>query len=161
MPGGGEWVRLSEPNGYQIEVVHGQSLLDPTPVRYRKSNVGRKARTGWGELMRIHTSASRVKQIRQGVLGTPKVMDTVKWFRETLGLLRSDGVYARETDYIISSFNRCDQGEDYVGHRALFCIHNERARLNDLSFGIHDIDDVFTGHEHLRRNGYPGLWLLG
>jgi len=106
-----------------------------------------------GELIRIHTGASRVKQIGHGVLGTPKVMETVKWFRETLGLLRSDDVYAGETDYIISSFNRCDQGEDYVDHRALFCIHNERAGLNDLSFEIHDIDDVFTGYEHLRHNG--------
>ena len=37
-----------------------------------------------------------------------------------------------------------------------------RAGLNHLSFEVHDIDDVFTGHEYLRRNGaYEHMWGLG
>lgn len=39
-PGGGKRVRLREPNGYQIEVVHGLEKVDPLPVRPNVVNWG-------------------------------------------------------------------------------------------------------------------------
>jgi catechol 2,3-dioxygenase-like lactoylglutathione lyase family enzyme len=161
-PGGGKRVRLTEPNGYQIEVIHGQALLDPIPVRFQKTNSGPEGGNRLGEPMRIHTGPSRVKRISHGVMGSPKVMETVRWFRETLGFLRSDDVYAGAEDNIIGSFNRCDRGDAYVDHHVFFCIRNDRAGLNHLSFEVHDIDDVFTGHEHLRGLAtYEHMWGLG
>ena len=32
-PGGGKRVRLTDPDGYQVEVVHGMAMLDPIPVQ--------------------------------------------------------------------------------------------------------------------------------
>ena len=43
-----------------------------------------------GELMRIKKGPSSVKRIAHGVMGTPRNMETVKWFRDTLGLVCSD-----------------------------------------------------------------------
>jgi len=161
-PGGGKRVRLTEPNGYQVEVIHGQALLDPIPVRYQKLNSGPEGENRAGELMRIHTGPARVKRIGHGVLGSPKVMETVSWFRETLGFVRSDDVYAGPEENIIGSFNRCDQGDDYVDHHVFFCMTNEKAGLNHLSFEVHDVDDVFTGHEHLKKlDKYEHMWGLG
>src|SRR5262245_37244786 len=37
-PGGGKRVRLTEPNGYQIEVVHGIAKLPPIPTKRQKLN---------------------------------------------------------------------------------------------------------------------------
>jgi hypothetical protein len=112
--------------------------------------------------MRIHTGPSRVKRIGHGVMGTPKINETVSWFRETLGLVRSDDVYAGEEDNIIGSFNRCDQGDDFVDHHVFFCMSNPNAGLNHLSFEVHDVDDVFTGHEHMKEIGkYEHMWGLG
>jgi catechol 2,3-dioxygenase-like lactoylglutathione lyase family enzyme len=161
-PGGGKRVRLTEPNGYQIEVIHGQETLGPIPVPFQKLNSGAEAHNRAGELMRIHTGPSRVKRIGHGVMGTPKLMETVTWFREMLGLIRSDDVYAGEETNLIGSFNRCDQGENFVDHHVFFCMQHETAGLNHLSFEVHDIDDVFTGHEHLKRIGtYEHMWGLG
>ena len=39
-PGGGKRVRLKEPNGYQIEVVHGIEKLPPVPVVRDPMNTG-------------------------------------------------------------------------------------------------------------------------
>src|SRR6476661_7818564 len=39
-PGGGKRVRLKEPNGYQIEVVHSIATLPPIPARRQKLNSG-------------------------------------------------------------------------------------------------------------------------
>jgi Glyoxalase/Bleomycin resistance protein/Dioxygenase superfamily len=112
--------------------------------------------------MRLKRGPSRVKRIAHGVLGTPKLAETVGWFRETLGLICSDDVYAGSKDNIIGSFNRADCGEDFVDHHVFFCMRHERAGLNHFSFEVHDIDDVFMGHEYLERLGkYEHMWGIG
>jgi hypothetical protein len=96
------------------------------------------------------------------LLGTPKVKDTVAWFRETLGFIRSDDVYAGTPDNLIGSFNRCDRGNEYVDHYTLFCVHNDRARLNHMSFEVPDVDAVFRDHEYLTKLGkYDHMWGVG
>ena len=88
--------------------------------------------------------------------------ETVRWFRETLGLICSDDVYAGEQDNIIGQFSRIDAGDDYVDHHAFFCMRNERAGLNHFSFEVQDIDDVFIGHEFLNGLGrYEHMWGIG
>ena len=161
-PGGGKRVRLTEPNGYQIEVVYGQAEHDAIPVKFQKLNMGPESNNRTGELMRIHTGPSRVKRIGHGVMGTTNLKETVAWFRNTLGFIGSDDVYAGEKDNLMGSFSRCDQGDTYVDHHVFFCIQAGRAGLNHLSYEVADIDDVFTGHEHMKSIGkYEHMWGLG
>ncbi len=161
-PGGGKRVRLKEPNGYQIEVVYGIKELAPMPVERQPLNSGQEPLKRAGELMRLPKGPSRVKRIGHGVMASPKVMEAVEWFRETLGFVCSDDVYAGTKDNIIGSFNRCDRGEEYVDHHVFFCIRNEKAGLNHLSFEVQDVDDVFMGHEHIARLGkYEHMWGIG
>lgn len=161
-PGGGKRVRLKEPNGYQVEVVWGISRVPSIPVRLQAINNGEEPMARAGELMRLSRGPSRVKRIGHGVLGTPRLSETVKWFRDTLGFICSDDVYAGDKQNIIGSFNRCDCGEEYVDHHVFFCMNHERAGLNHLSFEVQDIDDVFIGHEHMRSLGeYEHMWGIG
>lgn len=161
-PGGGKRVRLKEPNGYQIEVVYGIQELPPIPVTRQPLNSGQEPLKRAGELMRLPKGPSRVKRIGHGVMASPRVQETVKWFRETLGFICSDDVYAGAKDNIIGSFNRCDRGDEYVDHHVFFCIVNERAGLNHLSFEVQDVDDVCMGHDHLAELGkYEHMWGLG
>jgi catechol 2,3-dioxygenase-like lactoylglutathione lyase family enzyme len=103
-----------------------------------------------------------VKRIGHAVLGSPKNQETVRWFRDTLGLVCSDDVYAGEKDNIIGQFSRIDAGDDYVDHHAFFCMKNERAGLNHFSFEVQDIDDVFIGHEYLSGlSKYEHMWGIG
>jgi catechol 2,3-dioxygenase-like lactoylglutathione lyase family enzyme len=161
-PGGGKRVRLKEPNGYAIEVVWGIERLKPLPAERQRVNSGYDPLARAGEVMRIPRGASRVKRIGHGVLGSPKVKETAKWFRETLGFVCSDDVYAGAKDNVIGSFNRCDCGDEYVDHHVFFCAMNERAGLNHLSFEVQDIDDVFIGHEYMAKVGkYKHVWGIG
>src|SRR5438132_8470539 len=82
-PGGGRRVRLKEPNGYQVEVVYGIETLAPIPVPGQHMNSGAEPLRRAGTLMRLRTSPSPIKRMGHGVLGSPKVMDTVQWVRET------------------------------------------------------------------------------
>jgi len=161
-PGGGKRVRLKEPNGYQIEVVYGIKKPKPIAVHRQPLNMGKDSLNRAGALMRLPKGPSRVKRIGHGVMAAPDVTETVAWFRETLGFICSDDVYAGSTDNIIGSFNRCDRGREYVDHHVFFCIRNERAGLNHLSFEVQDIDDVFMGHQHLAQLGkYEHMWGIG
>src|SRR5207249_5192515 len=93
-PGGGKRVRLKEPNGYQVEVVYGIKPLKPIKVPRQPLNLGAEGLKRAGKVMRIHRGPARVKRIGHGVMASPKVTETARWFRDTLGLICSDDVYA-------------------------------------------------------------------
>jgi hypothetical protein len=161
-PGGGSRVRLREPNnGFPIEVVHGIEDLPPITVSRQPMNTGSEPLKR-RELMRLPKSPAPIKRIGHGVFGTPKVRETVQWFRDTLGFICSDDVYAGAKENLIGSFNRCDCGDDYVDHHVLFCVMNERAGLNHMSFEVPDVDAVFADHEYIKRLGkYDHMWGVG
>ncbi|HUD86476.1 MAG TPA: VOC family protein, partial [Xanthobacteraceae bacterium] len=97
-PGGGKRVRLTEPNGYQIEVVCGIEQVAPIAVKRQKLNTGEAPTARAGELMRLPRGPAHVKRIGHGVMMTPRFKETVGWFRETLGMICSDDVYVENTD---------------------------------------------------------------
>jgi len=162
-PGGGKRGRLTEPNGYQIEVVHG--IETPAPIQLKprqRLNSGEEPLARAGELMRLPKEPSRVKRIGHGVLNTPKLDETIAWFREMLGFICSDDVYAGEKSHLIGSFNRLDRGDDFVDHHVFFCLRHTKTGLNHLSFEVQDIDDVAMGHNYLKQIGqYEHMWGLG
>jgi catechol 2,3-dioxygenase-like lactoylglutathione lyase family enzyme len=161
-PGGGKRVRLREPNGYQIEVIWGLEQLPPIAVDVTPMNTGPEPLRRAGTLMRLRKSPTPIKRIGHGVMGTPKVRETVQWFRDTLGFIGSDDVYAGQKENLIGSFNRCDRGDEYTDHHTLFCVHNERAGMNHVSFEVPDVDAVFKDHEYLIRLGkYDHMWGVG
>jgi hypothetical protein len=115
-----------------------------------------------GELMRIPAGPSRPHRIGHVVMGSPKMQETVQWFRTTLGMVGSDDVYAGEKSNLIGSFNRLDRGDEYVDHHAFFCIQSPTAGVNHFSYEVQDIDDVFMGHAHLaKKNKYEHMWGIG
>src|SRR6266511_733935 len=145
-----------------VGLAYGIKKLKPIPVKRQPLNLGADALKRAGKVMRIHQGPARVKRIGHGVMASPKVVESARWFRETLGFICSDDVYAGSKDNIIGSFNRLDRGRTYVDHHVYFCVRNERAGLNHLSFEVADIDDVFTGHEHLKKLGkYEHMWGIG
>ena len=95
-------------------------------------------------------------------MGSPRNTETVAWFRDTLGLICSDDVYAGSPDNIIGQFSRIDRGDEFVDHHAFFCMKTERPGLNHFSFEVQDIDDVFIGHEHLAaQQKFEHMWGIG
>ncbi len=160
-PGGGKRVRLRDPLGYQIEVVHGIARPEPLPLRRQLLNYGAERRRRAGELMRLAKGPAHVRRIGHMVLMSTDLGRTVQWYRGTLGFLCSDDVYAEREDNLVGSFNRCDRGDDYVDHHVFFCIQGRKNGLNHLSFEVEDIDDVMLGHEHMKRQGYRHAWGIG
>ena len=85
-PGGGKRVRLTEPNGYQIEIVHGIASVPPIPVRRQPLNSGPQPLARPGELMRLPKGPSQVKRVGHGVMMTPKFEETRRLVPRDAGL---------------------------------------------------------------------------
>jgi len=159
-PGGGKRVRLKDPNGMGIEVLFGQHLLQPMGLpEYKVNWAGDKTRRT--ELMRLPTGPAPVKCAGHGVITTTDIKQTVKWYRETLGLVSSDDIYAGEKDNLIGSFNRLDNGKEYVDHHVFFALQAEKSGLNHLSYESRDIDSIMIGHNVLKAKGYRHTWGIG
>ena len=161
-PGGGQRVRLTDPLGYQLELICGMQQLDPLPVRKAILNTGDNKYNRAGKLMRLPAGPSHVKRAAHAVLMTPNANSKIQWYRDVLGLVCSDEVYAGSKDNIIASFNRVDKGETYVDHHIFLLIDGPTTGLNHLSFEAQDIDDIMLGHQHLvKANKYEHVWGIG
>ncbi|MEJ0070499.1 MAG: VOC family protein [Pseudomonadota bacterium] len=84
------------------------------------------------------------------------------WARRHLGLVASEEVHAEDNpDELLASFIRADRGADYVDHHTMMFGRLDRAGLNHVSFEVHDVDDVWAGHEWLKSQDYRHCWGIG
>src|SRR5262245_57331468 len=148
-PGGGRRVRIVDPIGYTVELVHGRKPaaalpVEPVALNFGWDGLARKT------LQRFDARPSNVKKIAHVVLTTTDVQPVVKWYRETLGLVQSEDIYSGDEQNIIGSFNRCDRGDAYVDHHVFFCRNGSRNGLNHVSFEVQDFDDLMLGHDLLQ-----------
>jgi catechol 2,3-dioxygenase-like lactoylglutathione lyase family enzyme len=162
-PGGGKRVRLTDPDGFQVEVVYGMEQLPKIPVKRPPVNTGedKTQRRNMLYYKGVERGPSHVKRIGHFVVHSPQFEKTLGWYREMLGLRCSDDVYADRKDNIVGSFNRLDRGDDYVDHHAFFCIRSDKAGLNHLSYEAADIDDIMIGHDIMKAKGYEHFWGIG
>ncbi len=162
-PGGGKRVRLTDPDGWQIEVVAGQQAVAPLPLREIPFNMASQRTARAGALMRPKRAVpSQVMRMGHSVIVTRDIRRSLGWYRDNLGLLKSDEVYAGSQDHLVGSFNRCDRGETFVDHHVFFCVAGDKIGLNHFSYEVRDVDDVMMGHEYLKATGrYEHMWGIG
>lgn len=158
-PGGGKRVRLSDPDGNGIEIVWG--IEDVAPIEYQRYSIN-DAKDGLrrsGTLTRHKPGPAKVARVGHGVLMSPNPGRVIDWYRAHLGLLCSDEVVVEGE--LALSFNRLDQGADYVDHHAMLVQKGPKSGLNHVGFEVQDVDDLMLGHEHLKRKGYDSVWGVG
>ncbi|HXQ51534.1 MAG TPA: hypothetical protein VN802_10615 [Stellaceae bacterium] len=161
-PGNGKRVRLKDPDGWQIEIVWGLDKVAALPLHDNPLNLANDRTRRAGDLNRLKRGPAQVMRMGHGVIVTPQIGPALAWYRDTLGLLKSDEVYRDEPGNLVGSFNRCDRGEEFVDHHTLFCIAGGKVGLNHFSYEVRDVDDVMMGHEHLKAAGkYKHMWGIG
>jgi hypothetical protein len=70
-PGGGKRVRLTEPNGYQVEVLHGTQKLKPLVTARDPMNSADEPLRRTGRLMRLSKSPTAIRRIGHMVMTSP------------------------------------------------------------------------------------------
>ncbi len=141
-PGGGQRVVLHDPNGFEIELLHGRRKVDVIASRP-------VVRPPKGPS--VVPGPSKIRRIVHCALATPLLDETINWWRDTLGLLPTDELYVGETENRLGLFMRIDSGDQLVHHHILFVVKNPNAGVHHVSFEVDDTDDLFMGHDHLKR----------
>ncbi|MFM9970912.1 MAG: VOC family protein [Burkholderiales bacterium] len=162
-PGGGIRVRIQEPvNGLMIEVVHGVEIPPELEIKPRPLGWKPDALKLLGQPERLQFGPSRVKRLSHCVFATPKLKESLRWFRETLGFILTDEFYSGSVDNIVGSFNRLNRGDEGVDHHVVNCYESPHTGMQHLSYVVQDVEDLFVGHNHLKRiNRYEHMRGVG
>jgi catechol 2,3-dioxygenase-like lactoylglutathione lyase family enzyme len=153
-PGAGQRVRLTDPDGFSIEVVHGRERLAALPVP-TASGVNRGSDRGrLGVVHRPPGGPSSVKRLGHIVLKVADFRRSQAWYQSNFGFLSSDEIYLGAPDNVLSAFMRCDRGDEYADHHTLALAQLGEPGFEHAAFEVEDIDSLMTGHDHLAKREY-------
>jgi catechol 2,3-dioxygenase-like lactoylglutathione lyase family enzyme len=160
-PGGGEVVRLHDPDGRRVDVVHGIAAPAALDVRpHPPLNTGAD-RTRVGTLQRVAAGPSQVKRCGHAAIKTADLATLWRWYRRHLGLLVSDDIFIEEPGRPLGRFARCDRGDTPADHHTLLFLETGEAKLGHVAWEVADFDDLMVGHDHLLGAGARHYWGIG
>lgn len=160
-PGGGERVRLQDPAGLAVEVVHGMEQLPRLPYRAprvinlpgekRRRNAPQPATPGPAEVFRLgHVVLQRQEFARNA-----------NWYVRNFGLIASDVELLPSTTEPLIAFLRCDRGADPADHHSVVIAFGPEDAFDHAAFETLDLDAVGLGAEWLQRQGWIKSWGVG
>lgn len=163
-PGGGKRVRVQGPDGFRIDLVHGQGAVDPLPVREPlKVNFAQNKQRVFS-LQRPPNEPARVFRIGHCVFKVSDADAAVAWFRDTLGMLVTDRLHLPDNDKVtLGTFLRCNRGKDPADHHTILCLQSQPGdiKVHHSSYEVQDPDAVHIGHYWLKQGGWTNEWGVG
>jgi len=160
-PGGGELVRLSDPAGVAVEVVHGMQELAELPHREaRVLNLpGRKPRRNAPQP--AAPGPAEVFRLGHLVLQRQEFARNANWYVRNFGLIASDVECLPGTKEPLIAFLRCDRGADPADHHSVVIAFGPEDAYDHAAFETLDLDAVGLGAEWLQRQGWIKSWGVG
>lgn len=162
-PGGGKLVRLQDPDGLRVDVLHGQSPVEPVAVRDPIEVNPAVARRRFGKVVRVPRGPSHVMRCGHVALLVADFRKSLAFYGDLLGLRPSDTYYAGSPENTIAAFMHCSLGETYTDHHTLALINASDGvgRFDHSAFEVLDLDDLMRGNEHLAGKGHAHSWGIG
>ncbi len=160
-PGGGHVVRLTDPDGFGIEVVAGQTLA---PAGTGIEDVPHNTSSGRPRIrrfIRLSQGPSHIVRIGHCVLNVSDFRASEKWYKDRFGFLTSDEI-EMAPGAAVGAFMRCDRGEAPTDHHTLFLAQLPQAPgFMHAAFEVSNLDDLMLGHAHLKQRGWDPAWGVG
>lgn len=161
LPGGGQLIRLIDPDGFTVEAVAGRQpiadAMPPSAVPWNSN--GSYPRQS--AVRRVARGPSHVMRLGHLVLGVSDFRRSEAWYKERFGLVTSDEIRPAP-DVAAGAFMRCDRGTAPCDHHSIFLLQRPiPPGFMHAAFEVADADDLFAGHDHLKANGYSHLWGVG
>ena len=160
-PGGGKVVRLTDPDGYTVEVVAGQAKGEPASLPADQPVNTAAAKPRFRQMVRLNPAPAHIKRIGHAVLKVRDFRKSEKWYKDRFGFLTSDEVEAAK-DVPLGAFMRCDRGDKPADHHTLFLaqLPGELGILH-AAFEVANLDDLMLGHQHLKSQKREAAWGVG
>jgi len=160
-PGGGFVVRLTDPDGFNVEVVAGQTFAEPEHFVPREPWNSADEHARLRKVKRVAAGPAHVARLGHAVLSVSNFHGSERWYKERFGLLTSDEI-RMSPEFAVGAFLRCDRGDIPSDHHTLFLLQGPRGPgFNHAAFEVRDLDDLMLGHEHLKAKGARAEWGVG
>jgi catechol 2,3-dioxygenase-like lactoylglutathione lyase family enzyme len=161
LPGGGEHIILTDPDGHQVEVVAGQSPVEALPIPEMAPWNGARGAARLRATRRLANGPAHVLRLGHAVLNVSDFRASEAWYKERFGFITSDEI-ALSPEFSLGAFLRCDLGDRPADHHTLFLIQSPRGPgFNHAAFEVLDIDDLMVGHRRLAEKGWRPEWGVG
>jgi catechol 2,3-dioxygenase-like lactoylglutathione lyase family enzyme len=162
-PAAGSIVRLADPSGFAVGVVHLNGELPALAEQQTQIlNFGAEPRR-INATQRPPRAPALVQRLGHVVLQTPHFLRALNWYLDTLGMIVSDFQYApgqRDRGPALA-FIRCDRGTVPADHHTLALNLGPTAGYSHSAYQVTDLDAVAAGGEYLLQRGYDRAWGIG
>lgn len=160
-PGGGSVVRLSDPDGYVVEVVAGQTPVSAVPADPGSLRNTAASRARLNRPVRVVAGPATVARLGHAVLGVKDFRTSEQWYKSRFGFITSDEIEVAP-GVSIGAFLRCDLGAALTDHHTLFMLQSPQPpAFMHAAFEVANLDDLMRGHAHLAATGRKARWGVG
>ena len=160
-PGGGQRIVLKDPDGHQVEVVAGQTPVEPLPLPERAPWNTALGKDRLRKTKRVTAGPAHVLRLGHVVLNVSNFPASEAWYKERFGFITSDEI-AVSPEFRLGAFMRCDRGDIPVDHHTLFLAQAPSGPgFNHAAFEVADLDDLMLGHQRLKDAGRHAEWGVG
>lgn len=160
-PGGGKVVRLTDPDGYLVEVVSGQAMSPAAEVPGEHTRNSATMRMRTRRNVRLAPGPSHVVRLGHCVLGVSDFRTSEAWYKQRFGFITSDEVEVA-AGVPLGAFMRCDRGDTPTDHHTLFLAQLPgKPGFNHAAFEVAHLDDLMLGHAHLHAKRRAPAWGVG
>ena len=162
-PGGGQFVRLKDPCGFDIDVVHGFQAAQPLAQRVSTPGNTAVKRERFGAVVRSKPEAAQVQRLGHLVLFCADFQAMLNFYTQVLGFKISDGFYDGSRENLRVAFLRCGLGEQWTDHHTIGIAQSRDGvnRFGHSAFEVTDFDDLVQGGEYLKQRGHRHSWGVG
>ncbi len=159
-PGGGQVVRLKDPDGFAVEVVAGRDTKPACAVPSAPPFNDARTKSRHNEVRRVSQGAAHVLRLGHCVLNVTNFRASEAWYKERFGFITSDEI-RMSPEFALGAFMRCDRGEKLADHHTLFLVGTGTPKFNHAAFEVTDMDDLMSGHDHLKEKSRTHDWGIG
>jgi len=160
-PGGGERVRLIDPNGFRIDLIHGFQPANPVPTRapitqFNTPGLSNRVNAG----VRTELAPAPVLRFGHVVLSTTDFPGTASWYMRRFGLIPSDLQTLPDGTPVLGFF-RLDRGAEPADHHSLAMVVGPEPKMLHVSTETIDLDAIGQGQQFLWTQGWEHYWGMG
>lgn len=159
-PGGGQILRIPDPDGHCLDILHGQTAAAALPARAALRHNAPCERVRINATQRPPLAPPEVTKLGHIVLQTPHFARNLQWYMENFGLIPSD-VLCLPDGTPAGAFMRLDRGAEPADHHTIFISIGAAAGIEHAAFEVADLDAVAMGQQVLQARGYRHSWGVG
>lgn len=160
LPGGGHYIELIDPAGFNVQVIYGQKISEALPHRPTLTmNLDLNAER-INQTQRPPIAPSEVLRLGHIVLEVANFEETFKWYQNTFGLIASDvQIFADGSPGV--AFMRLNLGEQATDHHTLALAQGVFSTYSHSAYEVADTDAIGMGQRVLRDRGWNHAWGMG